>query len=113
MLFTKKICAKITMVFGYQKERKEARGESAMHKMRFARLGAIGGLPALIFMAALWAGQAMAAGGPHVVVTSDDPEQKKLDERVNPDLERPVFATNGSTSLNINEDGDPNLSTRF
>ena len=51
--------------------------------------------------------------GPNVQVTSADPEVHSVDSWINKDDDKPVFYKNGSTALGFNEDGDPNVSTRF
>ena len=51
--------------------------------------------------------------GPNTEITSKDPEVHSLDSWMNKDDDKPVFYKNGSTAMGFNDDGDPNVSTRF
>lgn len=64
-------------------------------------------------MAEMLATEAPAKKGPNFQISSDDPEVARLRDPLNPEEERFSFYKEGNTSLEINEDGDPNLSTRF
>ena len=51
--------------------------------------------------------------GPNAQVTSRDPEVSSMDRWMNRQDEKPIFYQNGPTAVGFNDDGDPNVSTRF
>ena len=51
--------------------------------------------------------------GPNIQVSSSDPEVHSVDSWMNKNDDKPVLYQNGSASVGFNEDGDPNVSTRF
>ena len=90
------------------------------------RIGNLRKKPAILALAFLflWAGALQAAEmasenglvkkkGPNVQVSSSDPEVHSVDSWMNKDDDKPVIYKNGSASVGFNEDGDPNVSTRF
>jgi hypothetical protein len=48
-----------------------------------------------------------------VKVSSDELSSTELDKRLNPEPDRPVLFNTGSAAVQVNEDGDPNICTRF
>ena len=70
---------------------------------------------ALILMAALFFLRAGALyANPNTQVSSTDPEIRSVHSWMNQDdAKPPTFYQNGSTSMGFNDDGDPNVSTRF
>ena len=69
-------------------------------------------------MGALWAGEDREAQfvrkkGPNIQVTSSDPEVHSVDNWMNRNDPKPEIFNNGSQAVGFNEDGDPNVSTRF
>ena len=51
--------------------------------------------------------------GPNVQVSNADPEVHSVDSWMNKDDDKPVFYKDASTAVGFNDDGDPNVSTRF
>ncbi len=51
--------------------------------------------------------------GPNVKIDTADLGLISLNEKTEPKEKRPVFYADGNTSLDINEDGDPNINMRF
>ncbi len=53
------------------------------------------------------------AKGPNTQVSSGDPEVRSASEWMNDKDPKPTFYESGSTRVGFNDDGDPNVSTRF
>jgi len=48
-----------------------------------------------------------------VQVSSSDLEPFSIDKKTDPDGGKPVFYSDGSTTVGFNDDGEPNVGTRF
>ena len=51
--------------------------------------------------------------GPNTQISSTDPEVSSVESWMNASEEKPVLYKDGNTAVGFNNDGDPNVSTRF
>lgn len=49
----------------------------------------------------------------NISVSSSDFDQKALNDRLNPQDEKPGLAISGNSKIGVTEDGEPSLVTRF
>ena len=56
---------------------------------------------------------AAAPSGPNTRVSSDELAPLSIDDKTGGAEKRPTFYTDGNTSLEIDNDGNPNLNRRF
>jgi len=91
--------------------------EDGTSRIRRSRRILKGMVWAVIFGSALcghaWASESSPGRNTDIKVDSGDFDDLFLDQKLNPPQERFGLPVDGSTAIEINEDGDPNLNMRF